>query len=843
MKKTLSILLAVVLLLSLSVNALAAEMTPTANKNTLSAGEEVVVTISLNEDIKDIVTMNYKLYFDNSVFELTKTEQVNPSINVAAREDTDKDGTFYNISCMDVLSEGITIARGDLCRLTFRAKTDLTENKESSFRLVFDNAMDNKFDSSIVHTAGEAAKVSVSPAGEVLTLYGRIYGKSVNSAFADLIGSAGSNGVEYVCKDIEKKTGLDVIKGVLEASGYTYVATETAITSITDPSGVTLANGDAAYGPKSAWVATINGEKPATTLAGYVVDNESTGFDGDEFVLTFTECPGSTDGKHNFKNGVCSVCGMEKETGSYTLTLPADKTVNAGEAVAVPVTLGHTADETTFHAADMVFTYDAGKLEYTGISDTTNYIVDAATAGTIHVQAYGEAKNLGEAFTLNFTVKTTATGAATVAVTSAKIDKSANAVAKDAPEAQLLDAETVLTIKATHSVTLPNIFEGKTTVEDGADYTFFKTDKDESHYEYTDVKATVDGKDVEVVDNRDGTYTVKNVTGDLTVTGKRTAKKYPITVDGNAKSCISVADDVPYGEDYGFMADNLETDKYDYTLTMTINGKPYTPEFEDLSEFTNSYLYTIKGDAITGNIHITFTQTKKGVAETTTVNFTGSGAADVTGGNPQTATTGADFTFTVKEDAKYNYTVKLGNEVLTGTNGSYTIPGTKVVSGTITVTVEKTVSTQGVKVQKYVKLKNETSIWLVTVEADPGEGKTFCYGDNAMFKTAKYGANGTYAYLVIASTLSEEDAAKQISIKDGAAAGTVVYDCDVNRSSLVDINDAQLVYDMYNANYDSFDAVSMFKFLCADVSDSMPNADVTLLNVSDAVAIINEINK
>lgn len=78
MKKTLSILLAVVLLLSLSVNALAAEMTPTANKNTLSAGEEVVVTISLNEDIQDIVTMNYKLYFDNSVFELTKTEQVNP---------------------------------------------------------------------------------------------------------------------------------------------------------------------------------------------------------------------------------------------------------------------------------------------------------------------------------------------------------------------------------------------------------------------------------------------------------------------------------------------------------------------------------------------------------------------------------------------------------------------------------------------------------------------------------------------------------------------------------------------------------------------------------------------
>ena len=584
MKKTLSILLAVVLLLSLSVNALAAEMTPTADKNTLSAGEEVVVT-------------NYKLYFDDSVFELTKTEQVNPSINVAAGKDTDKDGTFYNISCMDVLSEGITIARGDLCRLTFRAKTDLTENKESSFRLVFDNAMDNKFDSNIVHTAGEAAKVSVSPAGEVLTLYGRIYGKSVNSEFADLTGSAGSNGVEYVCKDIEKKTGLDVIKGVLEASGYTYVATETAITSITDPSGVTLANGDAAYGPKSVWVATINGEKPATTLAGYVVDNESTGFDGDEFVLTFTECPGSTDGKHNFKNGVCSVCGMKKETGSYTLTLPADKTVNAGEAVAVPVTLGHTADETTFHAADMIFTYDAGKLEYTGISDTTNYIVDAATAGTIHVQAYGEAKNLGEAFTLNFTVKTTATGAATVTATSAKIDKSANAVAKDAPEAKLLDAETVLTIKAVHSVTLPNIFEGKTTVEDGADYTFSKTDKDESHYEYTNVKATVNDENVAVIDNGDGTYTVKNVTGDLTVTGKRTPKTYSVKVEGTGAEDVTAASSAIYGEDFKFTLDRK--DGFRYTVAVKVGDKSVTPDT------TDNLSYTIPGADVTGNIVIT----------------------------------------------------------------------------------------------------------------------------------------------------------------------------------------------------------------------------------------------
>ena len=517
----------------------------------------------------------------------------------------------------------------------------------------------------------------------------------------------------------------------------------------------------------------------------------------------------------------------------YTLTMPADKTVNAGEAVAVPVTLGHTGDETTFHAADMVFTYDAGKLEYTRISDTTNYIVDATKAGTIHVQAYGEAKNLGEAFTLNFKVKTTATGTATVAVTSAKIDKAANATMKDAPEAKLLDAETMLTIKAVHSVTLPNIFEGETTVEDGADYTFSKTDKDESHYEYTDVKATVNDENVAVIDNGNGTYTVKNVTGDLTVTGKRTAKTYSVKVEGTGAKDVTAASSAIYGDDFKFTLDRK--DGFRYTAAVKVGDKSVTPDT------TDNLSYTIPGADVTGNIVITVTKDAIQV-EKTTVNFEGSGAGDVNGGTSQDTPTGANFTFTVKEDAKYNYTVKLGGEVLTGTNGSYTIPGAKVVSGTITVTVEKTVSKQGVKVQQYVKLENQQSVWLVTVEADPGANNVYTYGSERMFKTTKYGTNGTYAYLVIASTLSVEDAAAKLGITAGEAAGTVSYGGDVNGSGVVDINDAQLVYDMYNAHYASFSDVAMYKFLCADVSDGTPEGS-TLLNVSDAVAIIDIINK
>ena len=148
--------------------------------------------------------------------------------------------------------------------------------------------------------------------GEEMTLYGRIYGNSVNSEFTDLVGEG--NGVEYTCRDVEKKNGLDVLKGVLDASGYTYIATATEITSITDAAGVTLANGDESYGPQSAWVATVNGvslsEMSITSLSKYVLDNIN-GFDGDEFVLTFTECPKGTDGKHadSDSDGKCDTCG------------------------------------------------------------------------------------------------------------------------------------------------------------------------------------------------------------------------------------------------------------------------------------------------------------------------------------------------------------------------------------------------------------------------------------------------------------------------------------------------------------------------------------------------------
>ena len=48
---------------------------------------------------------------------------------------------------------------------------------------------------------------------------------------------------------------------------------------------------------------------------------------------------------------------------------------------------------------------------------------------------------------------------------------------------------------------------------------------------------------------------------------------------------------------------------------------------------------------------------------------------------------------------------------------------------------------------------------------------------------------------------------------------------DVNYTGTADINDAQLVYNIYNAKYDSFDVVEMKMFLSADINgDKQVNA-------------------
>jgi len=75
-----------------------------------------------------------------------------------------------------------------------------------------------------------------------------------------------------------------------------------------------------------------------------------------------------------------------------------------------------------------------------------------------------------------------------------------------------------------------------------------------------------------------------------------------------------------------------------------------------------------------------------------------------------------------------------------------------------------------------------------------------------------------------------------VEAAEGAAATAVKYNYDINGTTKVDVNDAQLAYDMYNASYMDFtDNLPMLKFLEADMETD------SKLDTKDVAAIIRYI--
>ena len=439
--------------------------------------------------------------------------------------------------------------------------------------------------------------------------------------------------------------------------------------------------------------------------------------------------------------------------------------------------------------------------------------------GVLTLEDYGTDKNLGTGvYVLAFDA--IADGEANVTLTSAAFVNKENAVKSDLITAALTPAELAIMInKKTYKVTLPDIFTGPTTVTDGEDYTFTKADG--THYDYDTVTATVNGTTVDVINNSDGTYTVKNVRGELTITGSRTEKHYSVTFDGNAAGEIKDgAKTATYNQDYTFTLPTVAHWAYSVDK-ITIGGKNYT-------DYTvKDSVYTIAGGAIDGNIVITVS--KKQTIASVKVEGTGAGAA---AGYDTSATIGRDYTLTLTPEAGYRYqvtaTVNDQSAEVEKNGNTYTI---RAVTGDVVFNVERIVAVDGVLVSEYLTL-NGTKMWLVKNEVTLEDGKVPTYDGAQMFWSEKYNA---YCYLTIAETLAMEGAAAKVGITDGTAV-SVDYGMDVNMTGKVDASDAQLIYNMYNVVYNGFtEEATVEKFLCADV-----NGDAKV-DVNDAAAVINHL--
>lgn len=498
----------------------------------------------------------------------------------------------------------------------------------------------------------------------------------------------------------------------------------------------------------------------------------------------------------------------------YSVAASGDAGINVGEDTTVALNVTHK-EGNAYNAYYFEVSYNKDVLTYKS-ADVQDVVVDEA-AGTLKIAGYGANKDSGTAAaTLTFTGKAVGTGKVTI--TKANVDAKANANAQDAPAANIDETTAAATITVGgYSVTLPEGFSGAASAAAGTDYTFKANGGDYGCY---DVTATMGGETTTVTNNGDGSFTIKNVTGEIVVTA--TPKTYAVTVTGTGAGDVSEnAATAAYKTDYTFKL--TKADGCNYTVTVTAGGNTVT------ATATTEGVYTISGADIKGELIITVEKAAI-VIPTTTITITGD-TDDVQGGLILTAKNGEDTTFKINKKDGYTYTVKAGDTELTvGADGTVTIPGSLLTGAPLTVTVTKTaVNPYSVEVYEYVKLDGQ-SIWLVVAKSD----SVLAYGADTMFSSEKYGG---YCWLVISAENADTVKTEAIAaVKAGSGtAAAVVYTGDVNATGKVDVNDAQLVYNIYNTEYASFDALSRAKFLAADV-----NGDHTV-TVLDAAAVVNTV--
>lgn len=506
------------------------------------------------------------------------------------------------------------------------------------------------------------------------------------------------------------------------------------------------------------------------------------------------------------------------EDPKYYVSLDSTATsAEVNKPVSVALFMGQDPGDLAYNTFFFQFSYDAEKLDFANAaignsSETPAIINDNSDAGLLTIGGYGEPRS-DSSIMLNFTVK--AAGEATVNLVKAQMDVRANA-AKDAQTASVPagQSNTVTILCGGFPVVLPDYATGAAYVTENGDYTFTA----DPGYNY-DFSATVDNEKVDIINNDDGSYTIENVTGKLVISANSTptVKTYAVTVTGDGYGDVSAPTPAKHGRNYTFTV--TQAANYDYAVAVTVNGQPVTCT---VSSSGRLYTYTIPAASVTGPVVITVKKAPQ--SGTTQIVLTGSGTADVWGDvTSYTVKSGEAFTFGISHQEGFDYTITVmaGEKTLTlqrNENAStYTIPGGYIKGGIIMVSITKTAQlAMTVNAAEYVKLINGNAVWLITAvpETKLPATKSLYYGDTAMFWSEKYEA---YAWLLVDKGTAAGIAAaakSAISVK-GNSTVSVSYSGDVNGTGHIDINDAQYIYDLYNAKHSALD---MEKFLRCDVN-------------------------
>lgn len=576
----------------------------------------------------------------------------------------------------------------------------------------------------------------------------------------------------------------------------------------------------------------------------------------------------TTKWENDFTMTVGTGSNPRTETG-YSVSMGADQQAVGGQKVRIPVTVASSEKAITgFNAYDMTFTYDPAALTLNTTSNAAANLTVEDNNGTVRIRRYGNTVALGEALALEFTANKATSS--TVTLTAAKFDLDANSINFDAPAATITDADT--TVKALWNVSLPDGFvsaaaDGSTLVENGADFTFKAVDP---NYEYT-LRITTNGQSEEVT-VKGGSYTIKNVTDNVQVTVvSKVGRTYTLKFVGS-------------GVDAGLVTPTTATVQYpnDYDFTVKFPGTGYktTVKFApsdnkfDVERLENGdYAYKLLGNYLVGDENGEITVTVEKVENTAKKDIivAGSGSEAFSADNALTFYAGENYTFKLdKNEQYYDYELVVwytdsSNHTVRPTpkdngDGTYTIVNMPNADMHITINkMAKALDPDAVDVVKYLELDNKTmymvTVWGELSHTNLGSTNTtyiaYTYDDNLMYDTSYYtapnGTKGASSWLVIVDKgeeFTKEEALKHLKLVESTQEQnkniSLVYfgiDSNVNGSKggQLDINDVQLVYDMYNGLYENFEQVSVKKFLLADQTLDRQ------LNSADAVKLADKL--
>ena len=250
MKKLVSFLLALVLTLSLTTNALAAVVSPKVDATEITAEQTVKLTVTASEDEKltGVVCLNYRVYFDPAFFELdADASAANFEGAKLTALKTDDRGSYYTVSLLDTTSVGLAVS-GDLYTLAFKVKDGAKVGDTSKLTLVKayvytieDGAM-KPMDNGAVDN-GEVTVKIVTPAPANVTLTGA---KAVSNGI-QVTWQAADGAVRYrVYRKDATNTGWKVLTS--SATGTSYVD-KTAEAGVKYTYTVRGINGDGVLSP------------------------------------------------------------------------------------------------------------------------------------------------------------------------------------------------------------------------------------------------------------------------------------------------------------------------------------------------------------------------------------------------------------------------------------------------------------------------------------------------------------------------------------------------------------------------------------------------------------------